>query len=90
MRGGARLFDLPGLNGREILAQLRINEATRSIPVVIFSGSNAASDLAECYRCGANSWVVKPDDPTEYVDRLATIAHYWLAVNHGSDALTEA
>jgi len=47
----------------------------------VFSGSNAGSALVDCYRVGANSCVTKPDDPNEYVDRLAGVARYWLTVN---------
>jgi two-component system response regulator len=78
-------YKLPMLTGGEVLARLRDNEATRFTPVVIFSGTNGGSELTDCYRGGANSCVVKPDDPYEYVDRLAVVTRYWLAINHSSE-----
>jgi len=77
-------YNLPKLNGLEVLTRLRGNDMTRLIPVVIVSGSNGGRELTECYRVGANSCVTKPADPKEYVERLALIAHYWLTVNQGS------
>jgi two-component system response regulator len=78
-------YRLPKFNGLEVLTRLRGNERTRLVPVVIFSGSNGGSELAECYRVGANSCVSKPSDPNEYVERLASIAQYWLAVNQSAE-----
>lgn len=77
-------YSLPRLSGLDVLTRLRSNEKTRLIPVVIFSGTNSGTALNECYRSGANSCVQKPDDPREYVDRLARVAHYWLSVNQPS------
>ncbi len=74
-------YQLPRLSGFEILTRLRSNDKTRFTPVVIFSGYDAETALAECYRGGANSCVAKPVDPNEYIDRLAGIASYWLRVN---------
>lgn len=77
-------YRLPKLTGVEILALLRGNERTRLVPVVIFSGTNFGRALEECYRYGANSCVAKPTDPGAYVDQLARVTQYWLAVNQNS------
>jgi two-component system, response regulator len=77
-------YKLPKLTGRDVLERLRGNEATRLTPVVIFSGTTVGDDLIGCYKVGANSCVVKPDDPTDYVDRLASVTRYWLAINQDS------
>jgi|SRR5579862_1524405 len=74
-------FQLPKLNGLEVLTRLRSNDRTRLIPVVMVSGTNSGNSMSECYRNGANSCVTKPLDSKEYIDRLAGIAHYWLTVN---------
>jgi two-component system response regulator len=81
-------FKLPKFTGKEILARLRTNEATRLIPVVIFSGTYWGPELMDCYRIGANSCVVKPDDPSEYINRLSDVTRYWLTVNQDSEALS--
>lgn len=80
-------YKLPKLNGLEILMRLRENERTRLVPVVIFSGTNGGSTLSECYVAGANSCVTKPDDASEYIDRLSWITRYWLTVNESACSL---
>jgi two-component system, response regulator len=82
-------YDLPKLNGREILVRLRASELTRFIPVVIFSGI-AGQRLTDCYREGANSCVVKPVDVKEYMERIEWMTRYWLGVNlpHGRDDIS--
>jgi CheY-like chemotaxis protein len=75
-------YDLPGLNGREILTQLRQLEATRFTPIIMFSGSDNDNNLADCYRHGANSFVRKAQDPSQYLSDLALVVRYWLSVNH--------
>ena len=78
-------YRLPNLDGRRIVERLRAYEATRLIPVVVFSATNAGADLADCYRAGANSCVVKPDDPVEYMDRVASTVRYWVTINQGCE-----
>jgi len=78
-------YMLPKKNGLEILSQLRTNVKTCLVPVVIFSDIDDWSELAECYRKGANSCVSKPIDPWEYYERLAYITRYWLTVNKPSE-----
>ena len=77
-------YNLPKLDGLEVLTQVRTCERTRHIPVVVFS-STAQSKLTECYRFGANSCVEKPVDPAEYSKCLAGITRYWLRLNLISD-----
>jgi CheY-like chemotaxis protein len=74
-------FRLPGLNGVEVLRELRRQERTKRIPVVILSSANADDQLAECYDVGANSCVSKPLDPRLYLERVGMIIRYWLEVN---------
>lgn len=78
-------YKLPKFNGLEVLTRLRGNEKTRLVPIVIFSGSNQGSELADCYRVGANSCVAKPSDPREYVERLASVTQYWLTLNQSAE-----
>jgi len=72
---------MPKLNGLELLGRLRLDDKTRFVPVVVFTTTDAESDVTECYRGGANSCVTRPSDRRGYVDRLARIARYWLTVD---------
>jgi CheY-like chemotaxis protein len=77
------LLDLkmPRVGGIEVTRELKGNGRTRHIPIVVMTSSNEESDIAECYKLGANSYIVKPLD----FDALAEVArqagYYWLAVN---------
>jgi len=73
-------LNLPRTDGREALRAIKGDPALRAIPVVVFTTSNAAEDIALCYAIGANAFVRKPMDMTALVDLVSTIGHYWLDV----------
>jgi two-component system response regulator len=72
---------LPKINGLEVLNRLKSDERTREIPVIIFSSSNEAKDRKECYRLGANSYIVKPLDADQFSTVVGEISSYWLTRN---------
>jgi two-component system response regulator len=76
---------LPGLGGKEILSVLKRNEATRMVPVVMLTSSNQLCDVKECYQLGANAYIVKPVDFTEYINAVAEAASFWLSINYLPD-----
>jgi two-component system response regulator len=69
------------MGGLEVLQQLKVHDRTRPIPVVIFSSAADRKEIMECYRLGANSYVVKPADSKKFAQVVADIVHYWLHVN---------
>ena len=72
---------MPKLGGLEVLRQLRANAATRYLPVVMLTSSRVPSDVAESYRLGANSFVVRPMNFPTYLRVLGEIINYWLVTN---------
>ncbi len=74
-------LELAGMGGLEVLQQLKVRERTRPIPVVVFTGSDAQTEMWASYRLGANGFVVKPTDTREYAKLVGDIAYYWLVVN---------
>ncbi len=72
---------LPKVDGMEVLRQIKADERTRMIPVVMVTSSAQERDLAETYRLGVNSYVVKPIDFDAFVKTIADLGFYWLAVN---------
>jgi len=72
---------LARMGGLEVLQQIKSEERTRPIPVVVLTGSADEKEMQECYRLGVNSYVVKPSDARQYAQLVADIAHYWLNVN---------
>jgi two-component system, response regulator len=72
---------LPKINGLEVLKALKLNEETKSIPVVVFSSSNETRDRIDSYNLGANSYLVKPLDADEYYAYIRDIIRYWIGMN---------
>ncbi len=73
---------LPRVDGHEVLRRMRADERTRLLPVVILTTSTQESDVVNGYREGANSYVRKPVDFTEFADAVQQLGRYWLALNH--------
>ena len=76
------------LGGLDILRRLQAAGAKGHIPVVVLSSSARDDDIEEAYRCGANSYLVKPVRFAEFCELADQIRAYWLATNAapGSDA----
>jgi len=77
------LLDLkmPKVTGVEVLREVKSNEKLKSIPVVMLTSSREAQDLRECYRLGANGYVVKPVDAKHFGQAITRIGAYWAATN---------
>jgi two-component system, chemotaxis family, response regulator Rcp1 len=71
-------LNMPRLDGREVLRQIKADPELRRIPVVVMSSSGADEDVARSYDQHANSYVRKPIDFTEYRDVVQRIESFWL------------
>ena len=72
---------LPRLDGLEVLRKIREDERTRTLPVVILTSSREKRDIAEAYKLGVNSYVVKPVGFDSYVKTISALAVYWSLLN---------
>lgn len=72
---------LPKVDGLEVLKELRANESTKLLPVVILSSSKEDQDLTRSYGLGANSYIRKPVDFVQFVDAVRQLGLYWLVLN---------
>jgi two-component system response regulator len=72
---------LPKVDGLEVLKRLRANELTRRIPVVILTSSKEQEDIIESYNLGANSYIRKPVDFTQFMESAKQLGLYWLVLN---------
>ena len=72
---------LPKVDGLEVLRQIKGDERTRDFPVVVLTSSREAPDIAESYRLGANSYIVKPVDFEQFVDAVRELGLYWVLLN---------
>ncbi len=71
-------LNLPGRNGREILAEIKKDADLQMIPILILSSSRASHDLKACFRNHANAYLVKPDDFEGFVDLALAIEAFWM------------
>lgn len=72
---------LPRKSGLEVLREIRANDRTRYLPVVIVTSSREEEDMLQGYELGANSYVRKPVDFNEFVDAVGNLGLYWLLLN---------
>ena len=72
---------LPKVDGLSVLAQVRADERTKLMPVVILTSSAEEQDLVRSYELGVNSYVRKPVDFTEFVEAARQLGVYWLIMN---------
>jgi two-component system response regulator len=72
---------LPKVDGLDVLKRLRSDDRTRRLPVVVLTSSNEEQDLLRSYNLGANSFVQKPVDFSEFIKAARQIELYWLVLN---------
>jgi len=72
---------LPKLSGLEVLRRIRGESPTRRLPVVVLTSSEDERQIEESYALGANSFITKPSDPTEFSEMILQVAMYWLLLN---------
>jgi CheY-like chemotaxis protein len=73
-------LNLPGTDGREVLAQMKQDENLKYIPVVVFSTSSNPKDIEICYRYSVASYILKPVDINRLVKTISTFIAYWLDI----------
>ena len=72
---------LPRVDGLEVLRQIRTDERTKLLPVVILTSSREQQDLLDGYGYGANSYIRKPVDFAQFVEAVRQLGLYWLVLN---------
>ena len=75
---------LPRIEGLEILRQLKSDERTKTIPVVILTSSGEELDIITAYQYGANSFIIKPVDFDTFNQVISSIASYWILTNESA------
>jgi two-component system response regulator len=72
---------LPKVDGIDVLRQVKSEERTRSIPVVIMTSSKEERDIVNGYSLGANSFIQKPVDFDQFRNTVRQVGLYWMLVN---------
>lgn len=69
---------LPKRSGFEILRELKYEEETRHIPVIVLTSSEAEMDVASSYNNFANAYLVKPIDYNDFSDTIRNLGIFWI------------
>lgn len=72
---------LPRLGGHEVLERLRKDRRTQLLPVVVLTSSDERDDIRGAYARGANSYLRKPVEFSQFTSMLAEVGRYWLDLN---------
>jgi two-component system, response regulator len=72
---------MPKVNGIEVLTQIKANEHTKLMPVIILTSSKEDPDIQKCYQLGANSYIVKPVNFESFAEAIKSLGYYWLLLN---------
>jgi two-component system, response regulator len=73
---------LPKLHGLEVLKQIRSHDETSLLPVVVLTATDDEGQVSDSVRMGANSFIRKPVEASEYSDMILQVGMYWLLLNH--------
>ncbi|MBF0565661.1 MAG: response regulator [Nitrospirae bacterium] len=71
-------LNMPGMDGREVIKAIKMDDATRAIPVVALTTSDSQEDVRLCYKIGANSYLTKPSSFARLLEIVHIINVYWL------------
>jgi CheY-like chemotaxis protein len=70
-------LNLPVKDGRAVLSEVKADSMLRKIPIVVFSTSQANSDIERCYELGANCYVRKPGNLVDFISAVEALSRFW-------------
>jgi chemotaxis family two-component system response regulator Rcp1 len=70
-------LNLPGIDGNQILAEIKTDGFLKTIPVVVLTTSRREEDILSTYQAGANTYIQKPAEFPRYRDLVVTLRAYW-------------
>jgi two-component system, chemotaxis family, response regulator Rcp1 len=73
-------LNLPKMDGREVLAEIKKDEKLMTIPVVILTTSGAEEDIIKTYHLHANCYITKPVDLNQFINVVQSIENFWLTM----------
>ena len=72
---------LPGIDGIEVLKQIKENPFLKKIPVIMLTTSDREEDISRSYNNYANSYLTKPVGYKEFEERIMQVDSYWMLIN---------
>ncbi len=73
-------LNLPGIDGRQVLEIIKQDPVWQYIPTIVLTTSNYGKDIEECYRLGANSYLLKAIDLQQFKKSIHTTIEFWLDI----------
>jgi chemotaxis family two-component system response regulator Rcp1 len=73
-------LNLPRLDGRDVLADIKGDSDLASIPILVLTSSAAEEDIARSYELHANCYISKPVDFTEFMEAVRSLEGFWLKI----------
>jgi len=73
-------LNLPKMDGREVLRQIKAEPALRSIPIVVLTTSQADEDVVKAYDLHVNCYITKPIDLAQFLNVVKAIEDFWLTI----------
>lgn len=73
-------LNLPRMDGREVLAEVKADPALKTIPVVVLTTSRAEQDVLQSYELQANCYITKPVDLEQFITVVRSIEDFWLSI----------
>ena len=73
-------LNMPRMDGRQVLAEIKGDPSLRSIPVVVLTTSEAEADIVKAYDLHANAYITKPVDLEAFLDAVKVVEEFWLTV----------
>ena len=73
-------LNLPGTDGREVLAEIKADPQLKEIPVIVLTTSSDDRDVQACYQAGASSYIQKPVDLDGFMRAIERLNDYWFEV----------
>src|ERR1700693_388849 len=72
---------LPKVTGIELLRKIKANRILSRIPVIMLTTSDRSEEMESCYKLGANSFIVKPVQFSDYIEKVRSVKYYWTRIN---------
>lgn len=73
-------LNMPRMDGREVLAEIKTDDDLRGIPVIVLTSSSAEEDVLKSYKLHANCYITKPVDFDAFAKAVASIENFWFSI----------
>ena len=70
-------LNLPRIDGKQVLREIRADENLKDIPVVMLTTSSAERDITESYQLGVNAYITKPVEAQDFIESILKLEEFW-------------